>query len=264
MKRLTKLAIGGVLALVSTGVFAQTINLPTSGNGSATLTLFSTSDATPFSYSFNLGINYNDFATLPTAPGSSVSYSLTGLAADLASAQGVAARPNLVFDVTASAITGSIATAGSFKIGLTSDPTVPQATVTGELSGALSTATNQNNSFLTNFGATNPSYTTLTTDLNYANINYNQQLNTFAWNVASSTSNALPFYELVSGRGTTSAVTSTVFAGMWSINLTTDTLTYSVPGGTAVPLPAGLWLLLSGLASTGLLARRRVSAAAAV
>lgn len=260
MRQLTKMAVGAALALACTGALAQTISLPTNGNGSVVVGLFSTNDATPFSYAFNLGINYSDLASLPTAPGSTKSWSLTGLASDLSSSAGQAALTggNLVFDVTAAAITGSIAKAGSFSLATTFDPSVTLSTISALQSGALQTATGLDNNFLTNFGATNPSYTTTTTDANYQNGVYNAQLNTFptGTNAASATSNSLKFYELVSNRSTTSTIqTPTVFAGLFSINLSTDTLTYTVPG--TVPLPAGVWLLLSGLAGLGVLSRRR-------
>ncbi len=258
MKHLTKVAVGAALALAATGAFAQ-ISLPTTGNGTVMLGLFSENDGTPFSYAFNLGINYSNLASLPTAPGSSTSWTLTGLSGDLSSSAGAAALAGgLVFDVTAANITGSIAKAGSFTLATTFDPSVSLATIAALQSGALSTATNNDNNFLTNFGSTNPSYTTTTTDANYLNGTYNAQLNTFATgtNVASSTSNSLKMYELVSNKGTTSLVqTPVVLPGLFSINLTSDTLTYTVPG--TVPLPAGVWLLLSGLASLGVLARRR-------
>jgi hypothetical protein len=260
MKYLTRVAVCGALALTSTGVFAQTVNLPSSGNGSVMLALFSNNDATPFSYAFNLGINYSDLASLPTTAGATQSWSLTGLSGDLS---GFTATSSLVFDVTAAQITGSIAKAGSFSLATTFDPSVTLATISALQSGSLSGATNADNTFLTNFGSTNPSFTTSTTDANYLNGTYNTQLETFATgtNAASATSNSLSFYELVSNKSTTSTIqTPTVFAGLFSINLATDTLTYTVPGSSSpppVPLPAGVWLFISGLAGLGVLSRRR-------
>jgi hypothetical protein len=252
-----KFALGGVLALASAGAFAQTISLPSSGNGSAVLTLFSTDDSTPFSYTFNLGLTFTDLLNASyQTPGFTKSWSLTGLAGDLS---GFTGTSNLVFDVTAAKQSGSIAVAGSFGLETTFDPSILLSTITALQSGSLQTAEQKNNAFLTNFGTTNPSFTKTTTDPNYANANYNAQLNTFAINAAASTSLALPFYELVSNKSTTSTIqTPLVYAGKWTINLATDTLTYTVPG-SQVPLPAGVWLLASGLLGMFLMSRRRRS-----
>jgi hypothetical protein len=257
MKHLIKLAVGGALALASVGAFAQAPILPTTGDGSVTLTLLSTNDATPFSYSYNLGITLSQLSTLPTAAGTSQSWSLTGLGADLS---GFTAISNLVFDVSAAGAKGSIAKAGSFTLASTFDPvTAPPSVVAGTTSGAVATAESTNNSWLSNWvGTANNQFTTNTSATNYANANYNAALETFPYNAAASTSTALPFYELVSNKSTSSTVLSdTVFAGLFTIDLSTDTLTYSVPGTSPVPLPAGVWLLLSGLASLGVLGRRR-------
>jgi hypothetical protein len=249
-----KLAVAGALTLASASAFA--VNLPTTGNGSAVLTLFSTDDTTPFSYTFDLGINFNDVLANYSTPGFTKSFSLTGLAADLAA--NPAAQANLVFDVTSASTTGSVATVGGFKLITTFDPATTSAAIGAITTGALSQANGHNNTFLTNFGATNPSFTTNPADTNYANANYNTVLNTFptGTNVAASTSSALPFYELVSAKGTTTLATSTNLGGTWTINLSTDMLTYTVPGGS-VPLPASVWLLISGLAGMFVLGRRR-------
>jgi len=80
---------------------------------------------------------------------------------------------------------------------------------------------------------------------------------------AGSVSDALNFYEMISTKGQTNQIASaTEYAGTWSINLTNDTLTYSV-AGAPVPLPPSVWLMVSGLAGVAFLGRRRKAAVAA-
>lgn len=256
MKLPVKLAVSAALTLASAGAFAVT--LPSTGDGSLTLTLFSTNDGTPFSYAFDTGLTFSQATpALLNTPGTTLTFNLTGLSADLASTAGQAALTNgLVFDVTAASATGGITTVGALKLETTFDPSVSLATISAIQSGAISAAEGANNKWLTNFGATNPSFTTNTADANYANANYNASLETFAVNAAASTSSALPFYELTNNRGTTSVGNTTTYAGTWSIDLTADTLTYTV-AGAAVPLPPSVWLMISGLAGLAVLGRRR-------
>src|SRR5215469_7608874 len=118
MKPLIRTALGSALALMSAGAFAQAPPLPSSGDGGVTLTLFSTSDSTPFSYSYNLGVTLSQLSTtLPTTPGGTKSWSLSGLATDLS---GFTGTSNLVFDVTGAAANGTpLKTAGAVQLATT-------------------------------------------------------------------------------------------------------------------------------------------------
>jgi hypothetical protein len=168
-----------------------------------------------------------------------------------------------VFDVTGASTIGSIAKAGSFTLASTFDPvTAPPATVQATTSGAVAAAEGHNNTWLTNWvGTANNEFTTNTAAANYANANYNASLQTFPYNAAAAVGTDLPFWELVSAKSTTSTVQSaTQFAGVFSIDLTTDQLIYQVPGQNSVPLPAAVWLLVSGLAGLGVFGRRRAAA----
>jgi hypothetical protein len=259
MKNLVKLAVGA-LVLASGGAFAQAPVLPTTGDGSVTLTLFSTQDSTPFSYSYNLGLTTSQLAsTLPTAAGSTKSWSLTGLATDLSGFSGLS---SLVFDVSGAGGSGSPAkVAGADQFATTFDPSVSAATIAALQNGGVEAALGNNNTWLAAWsGTANNQFTTNTTASNYANAAYNSAENTWAVNAAGSASSSLPFYELLTAKGgaSTTIQAPETFAGLFSINLTTDTLTYTVPGSTSpVPLPAGVWLLLSGLAGMGVFGRRR-------
>ena len=263
MKLSAKIAVAAALGLGAANAFA-TISLPTSGNGTLMLSLFSNSDDTPFSYAFDTGLTFNSLTpTFLSTPGTTT-FNLTGLATDFASAAGQAALSNLVFDVTASAQTGGVATAGGFHLDTTFAPSVSLATITSIQSGAINSAVGTDNSFLSNFGATNPSFTTSPTAENYLNATYNSQLNTFAVNAAAGVGNSLAFYQLANNRGTSSpGQTPVVYAGTWSVNLTNDTLSYTVPS-SAVPLPPSVWLMVSGLAGVAILGRRRKDGKSAV
>ena len=251
MKNFVKLALG-TLALASSVAFAQAPSLPSSGDGSVTLTLFSTNDATPFSYSYNLGLTVSQLSTLPTS-GAPQTWSLTGLAADLS---GFSGTSSLVFDVSGASSSGSpVKTAGAVKFATTVDPSVSAATLAALTNGGPEGTEAVNNTWLTNWsGTANNQFTTNPSAANYANANYGSAEGFWAFNAASSVSNSVPFYELLTAKGgtTTTIQTPVQFAGLFSVNLANDTLTYS-----PVPLPAGVWLLLSGLAGMGVFGRRR-------
>jgi hypothetical protein len=56
-------------------------------------------------------------------------------------------------------------------------------------------------------------------------------------------------------------ITQTKYAGVFNLD-GTGHLIYDVPGGQPVPLPAAVWMLLSGLAGFGVVSRRRTAEAA--
>ncbi len=85
----------------------------------------------------------------------------------------------------------------------------------------------------------------------------------FDWTADASDANAtlaMYFYAQSGGRGQGGALAnSTQYAGVWSFNAATGTLSYSV-AAAPVPLPAAAWLLLSALGGLGAVSRRRVAA----
>jgi hypothetical protein len=261
MNHFVKLAVGSALALAASSTFAA-VSLPSTGDGSLTLTLFSNTDDTPFSYAFDTGLTLSTLSNLPTAPGGSQSWSLSGLATDLS---GFSGTSNLVFDVSAAGqAPGTPAkSAGLYHFATTFDPSVSLATITSITNGPIETAVANNGTWLGNFGTGQTSFSTSVTDANYANSKYPSTYNAFGNNAAASVGTSLPFYMLTQAKGATGAASSapSTFAGTWSVDLGTDTLTYSI-AALPTPLPAGLWLLLSGLTGMGLLGRRRRDAVA--
>ncbi|HUN24793.1 MAG TPA: VPLPA-CTERM sorting domain-containing protein [Steroidobacteraceae bacterium] len=75
------------------------------------------------------------------------------------------------------------------------------------------------------------------------------------------------YYQPYEARGTVNPAEegNSVGAGFWFLNSTTGDLTWNVPEAvSAVPLPAAAWLLASGLAGLGAIARRRRTGGAAL
>jgi len=68
---------------------------------------------------------------------------------------------------------------------------------------------------------------------------------------------SLGFYQIVATNATATrgGETSSTFAGTWDVSAS-GVLTYTEPGGTTVPLPTPLLLLVSGLGLMGVVARR--------
>jgi hypothetical protein len=78
---------------------------------------------------------------------------------------------------------------------------------------------------------------------------------------------ALNFYSVANDTNdpfssATGNATVTKYAGTWLLS-SSGVLTYDVSGGAPVPLPAAVWLLLSGIAGVGTISRRRKNAAVA-
>jgi hypothetical protein len=120
-----------------------------------------------------------------------------------------------------------------------------------------------------NGGLTNPCNASLATDSHYAG-NLGDQLNDLvgggvrlAFANTNTVGNAMSFWLLTTttapgGAATVSRYENSLGFGRWLLS-TAGQLTYALP---AVPLPAGVWLLLSGLAGFAAVGRRRAAAAA--
>ena len=259
------------LALGATGAMAQTVvTVPTTisptipqgdtDNGGLIFTIFSTNEATPWSYSYHLGLSLNDVlegTTDMATDGKSLTWVLPNL-------NEVGNLADLRWHVSAGDI-GSTAVANSARYLTTA--LLDTLTVINQ---SVVSAAGAYNSFVTNLNAVagNPDIVTDPSDTRFAPANYGVGSNVFTFATAGGVSDALAFFLMNNpsrgGNGSANVDRYESLAGnigRWTIDLATNTLHWDVAGGTApVPLPAAVWLLLSALGGMGVITRRKSAA----
>jgi hypothetical protein len=274
MKRfLTAAAATAVLAAASGAVVAQTvpqpqpvagpIATPDSGNGG--LFLWAYDSTRNVSLTLSLGLSLND--VLPSSNMTTSGFTLDfGTVAQYSSVFGASSASNIRWGVGAADFAGGVASTS-----LVSTGPVGAEGLFMSASG-LTAAAGQMNNFLlavnTGCGAGNPCTANNPDQGQYAG--QSTWADTWGgglgWDATANPGTALGFYRVVPGPGarpTTAVVTAYQTAGgvygQWLLD-ELGHLTYSV---TPVPLPAGMWLLISGLTGLFTVARRRRMAAAA-
>lgn len=254
MQMTTLLRSAMVLGLLGSASAHATLTQPSDSTGSSLfVTVFDTTNQE--SFTTDLGLLYNDFVnnsvlnvnTIQAGAFSALSYNLDmSIFADNNPA-------NLLFNVYAGDSLGGNGSKGQVITALAT-PTSTNAQMNGvntQAAGLIATV-NQNcpsgNGCAGNFGA---------------NALWGTSINgQFTAGSAAGFDTPLAFY-LVAGANTLSSAaltTATQFAdanGAWNWLLASNgTLTFSGSAVAPVPLPAAVWLLLSGLAGVGALGRR--------
>lgn len=251
----------GALAVASGSAFADAVvpvgpysaTTPSGDNGGLLFGLYSDNPDTAFSMTYYLGLNLND--VIPTEMdqgGLSLSWSIPGLN----QIPGTVATSSLRWG-TFAADAGSTNIAGSIRFATTVAAGSDVATTTSSSLNNIANFTNAtlipNNNAVNSspldvvVSAADPSYLTTNTGAFASLSGFGQLTETLAMYLFTNT-----------GRGTSTINAATQYAGTWAFDLANGTLNYNV---SAVPLPAALWLLLSGIGGLGIIGRRRGAAA---
>ncbi|MGB6308278.1 MAG: hypothetical protein WBF89_10815 [Steroidobacteraceae bacterium] len=250
---LTVLA-GAVALACSGGAFAQTNS---GANGTIFVNIVDTTNGT--SFMFDTGLTVSSF-TDPTAYSTDLA---TNALSSAAYAQFLAGESDTggVADTLDYSVVGSYTPASGTPQGVTVLTGTSTPTVTTGTKAAL--AQQQIGSFeltiLNPAGGATYNGTSAPAANTWAGGGYEGNLQSAAGvlsdNAALNT--ALNFYTVTTTNqaGTRNGASVSTFTGTWDLT-SAGVLTYSEPGGTSVPLPTPLLLLLSGLGLMGLVARR--------
>lgn len=183
---------------------------------------------------------------------------------DTSSALAYGGISNLVWGVSAGDH-GSLNVAGDIALSTTVNVGAGSITslTNGQTSGIVASTngiTNGNNEVLGALDIQTVAFSTNDVLSNYS------QVPDFNWTAdAEDPSATLAMYRFAQNgaRAPGNATNTTLYAGVWSFDLAAGILRYTVGGGSEVPLPAALWLLLSGLGGMGIVSRRKSAAVAA-
>lgn len=234
-------------ATVPAGPYSGTT--PAGDNGGLLFGLLSNNTDTAFSLTYYLGLSLND--VVPTEMdqgGLSLTWSIPGLNQIPVTVD----TNSLRWGVFASDA-GSTNVVGSIRVATTA---TAASDITTTTSGSLNNFANfENNTLIPNNNAVNSSpldVVTSSADPSYlvGNVDSFASLSSFG-----QLTDVLGMYLLTNtARGTGTINAYTQYAGTWAFDLAAGTLNYSV---SAVPLPAAVWLLLSGLGGLGIVGRRK-------
>jgi len=274
MKLTTKAAVGFALVGAASAAFATSVTppatgptpAPSAGAGGVVVEVWDTNNPN-VGLSEYLGFDTTTFGgPAEAAAGRLLDFGVLGTSSFLSTFSAA----DIAGGFVKFAITGANAPSGSSPIIDVTLNTVPAIT-NGGLNTIVTSLSTAVGSVLNSAAAcnnVNPCIaTTGTADPNYTVGNLGSAIGGLAGNTAGTAgSGSVAFYQLTkNGTSALTAAIKTPFAnatgaGVWALSATGD-LTYTVPGGTAVPLPAAFWLLGSGLLGLAGVSRRKTLAA---
>jgi hypothetical protein len=256
--KLSKIALA--VAALTTGSGVMAAGLPTD------LFIVVTDTANNNSVAVDTGFsvpNGNGLAN-PMNFGTTNSFTIDGSIGQLLTDLGGVTTSQLTYSIVSQNLVNSDGLGGGIELDTSTNQAIPGATISQDVVNANTAVGNFFNSNISHFSSgqligngANPTYEWI----NATGAVNNGPLGGGVYQASTAASNTLKFYGLVSNTSDNpnDPPLVTNFAGNWSFNTVSDQVIWSP---TAVPLPAAVWMLLSGLAGVGAISRRRSSSLA--